>query len=94
MKTGEETFDSCSAPIPVRKTLGKRAINKKCWSMCNDHLAQASRGCLCVCARVEVCQVCVHVVGMSIWHEGQTGEKVWKQGKENIDQSCTANVNS
>ena len=38
METGEETFDSCSAPVPVRKTLGKReAINKGClpeWSGC------------------------------------------------------------
>lgn len=41
-----------------------------------------------------MCQVCVCIVSMSIWHERQTGDKFWKQGKENIDQSCTANVNT
>lgn len=61
MKTGEETFDSCSVPIPVRKTLGKRAINKECWSMCNDHPAQAVCGCgVCVSESRSVSSVCVH----------------------------------
>lgn len=54
MKTGEETFDSCSAPVPVRKTLGKRAINKGCrsvrciswvWGVCERELKCVK----CVC---------------------------------------------